>query len=196
VSPRRPYANGIATREEILAIALDHFSRGGYDGTSVREVAREAGLSQAGLLYHFPTKEDLFLAVLRWRAGQDLPDRAEPVTVDRLVEALETNRDEPGLGRLYLLLLAEGAIVDGPLHEYFRDRYAAVIRGLEDDVRRAQEAGEVSASLDARTVASLLVAAADGLQVQALLDADGPDAAARLRQYWVQFSRGPAASRW
>ena len=50
MSPRGPYAKGVAKREEILGVALDLFARDGYDKTSFREVARATGLSQAGLL--------------------------------------------------------------------------------------------------------------------------------------------------
>ena len=57
----------VAKREQILDAALDEFARRGYDRTSMREIARQTGLSQAGLLHYFSTKEELFLAVLRRR---------------------------------------------------------------------------------------------------------------------------------
>jgi AcrR family transcriptional regulator len=49
-------------REEILAVALEHFAVGGYRGTSTDNIAREAGISQPYLFRLFRTKKDLFLA--------------------------------------------------------------------------------------------------------------------------------------
>jgi AcrR family transcriptional regulator len=49
-------------REEILAIAIEHFAAGGLRGTSTEVIAREAGISQAYLFRLFRTKQELFLA--------------------------------------------------------------------------------------------------------------------------------------
>jgi len=49
-------------REEILEIAMEHFARGGYHGTSTEGIAREAGISHAYLFRLFHTKRELFLA--------------------------------------------------------------------------------------------------------------------------------------
>jgi AcrR family transcriptional regulator len=49
-------------REEILEIAMQHFARGGYHGTSTEGIAREAGISHAYLFRLFRTKRELFLA--------------------------------------------------------------------------------------------------------------------------------------
>ena len=49
-------------REQILAIAIEHFAVGGYRGTSTNVIAREAGTSQPYLFRLFRTKQELFLA--------------------------------------------------------------------------------------------------------------------------------------
>jgi AcrR family transcriptional regulator len=49
-------------REEILAVALEHFAAGGFHGTSTEVIAREAGISQPYLFRLFHTKKELFLA--------------------------------------------------------------------------------------------------------------------------------------
>src|SRR4029453_1793549 len=49
-------------REEILAVALEHFAEGGYHGTSTEAIARDAGISQPYLFRLFRTKRELFLA--------------------------------------------------------------------------------------------------------------------------------------
>jgi TetR/AcrR family transcriptional regulator, cholesterol catabolism regulator len=47
-----------------LRSALDSFLELGYHGTSVRDIARRAGLSVPGLYHHYPRKEDLLVAVM------------------------------------------------------------------------------------------------------------------------------------
>ena len=52
-------------RHEIVEIAIHHFARNGYNGTSTDQVAREAGISQPYLFRLFGTKRELFLACYR-----------------------------------------------------------------------------------------------------------------------------------
>lgn len=59
----RPSAD--ATRERILATALDLFSELSFDGATTREIARRAGVTQGLLNYHFSSKDEL------WRAAVD-----------------------------------------------------------------------------------------------------------------------------
>lgn len=47
------------TRAQIRAVALELFSRQGYSGTSLREVADRMGFSKAALYYHYTAKEQL-----------------------------------------------------------------------------------------------------------------------------------------
>src|ERR1700753_2147452 len=49
----------VGTRERALAVALDLFSREGYDAVSMREVAEELGVSKAALYHHFTSKEEI-----------------------------------------------------------------------------------------------------------------------------------------
>ena len=67
----RPSAD--ATRERILAAALDLFSEQSFDGATTRDIAARAGVTQPLLNYHFSSKEEL------WR-----------VAVDGLFEELES----------------------------------------------------------------------------------------------------------
>ncbi len=57
-------AQARGTRDLVVAAAIELFARGGYDGTSVKASAEKVGISDAGVLYHFSTKRDLFVAVV------------------------------------------------------------------------------------------------------------------------------------
>jgi AcrR family transcriptional regulator len=62
VRSTRPSAD--ATRQRILAAALDLFADRSYDGASTRDIARRAGVSQPSLNYHFRSKHELWCAAV------------------------------------------------------------------------------------------------------------------------------------
>jgi AcrR family transcriptional regulator len=193
MATRGPYARGIAKREEILDVALDLFARNGYDRTSVREVARLTGLSQAGLLHHFSSKEELFTEVLRRRDARNeeayVEDYGGAVDTPGLVSIIRHNSREPGLVRLYVAMSAESTAADNPAHDFFESRYRKLRGDLASDIRFRQDTGEIAKDLDADSVASLLIAAADGMQVQWLLDPDEADMGDRLELLWSLIRR-------
>jgi AcrR family transcriptional regulator len=198
MATRGPYAKGLVKREEILSAALESFTRNGYDRASVREIARAADISQAGLLHHFASKEQLFLEVIKWRHVRDADRFLEPTNpIDTLIEAAAHNALEPGLVRLYVLISAESTTQEGEGREFFEQRYRRVLAAVATDVARRQADGELRPDVDPEDVASLLVAAADGLQLQWLLDPESVDMPARLRTLWSLIrmgSREPASA--
>ncbi|MEO7017062.1 MAG: TetR/AcrR family transcriptional regulator [Leifsonia sp.] len=189
---RGSYAKGLVKRDEILDAALSAFAENGYDRTSVREIARRAGLTQAGLLHYFANKEELFLAILRRRDDRSSdPVRSTPThPVDRLIDAVQTNADEPGLVRLFVSMSAESTEKEGAGHTFFSERYQWLRAEIAKDVRRHQGDGDMASTVDADDVASILVAVTDGLQLQWLLDPQGVDMKRRLALLW-EILRNP-----
>jgi AcrR family transcriptional regulator len=58
-----PAAHANDTRQRILDVALDLFTEQGYDGTSLRQIAEQLGVTKAALYYHFESKEDILMAL-------------------------------------------------------------------------------------------------------------------------------------
>jgi AcrR family transcriptional regulator len=58
------YGMATDTRDRILAALRDLLATGGTDAATLENVAAEAGVSKGGLLYHFPSKQDLFHGLL------------------------------------------------------------------------------------------------------------------------------------
>jgi AcrR family transcriptional regulator len=76
---RPPGAQGAQTRERILDVAQELFTRDGYDRTSLRDIADRLAITKAALYYYFERKEDILLELhLRLHAvGTTLLDELE-----------------------------------------------------------------------------------------------------------------------
>lgn len=59
---------GEERRLQILAVAVSLFSNRGFRGTTTREIAQAAGVSEAMVFRHFATKEELYAAILDHKA--------------------------------------------------------------------------------------------------------------------------------
>ena len=182
------YAKGRASRERILEAANEAFAERGYRGASLAAIADTVGLSQPGLLHHFPSKEELLWEVLRLRHERDL-ERVRRIAAEResyleaLVELGKENERSPGLVRLFTVLAAEAVDADHPGHGHFRDRYDELRRGVAESLAEEQRRGGVAAGLDVHLVAAELLAVFDGLQLQWLLDPESVDMVAALRDF-------------
>ena len=68
-----PTSRGERTQAQILQAAMRLFIDHGYHGTSMRQIAAEAGIALSGIYNHFASKEDIFLAVLfEWHPFHDV----------------------------------------------------------------------------------------------------------------------------
>jgi AcrR family transcriptional regulator len=62
-----PLTKGEQTRQAILSAAYDLIIRQGYAATSMRQIAQRSGLALGGIYNHFPSKEDVFRAIVEER---------------------------------------------------------------------------------------------------------------------------------
>lgn len=61
---RCPGAVDHAPGQAVVAAAVERFCRQGFQGTSIREIAGDAGLSTAALYEHFPSKQAILLEII------------------------------------------------------------------------------------------------------------------------------------
>jgi AcrR family transcriptional regulator len=168
-------AKGEDRRQRILVAAQRLLTRNGGRGTSLGQIAREAGVSPAGLLHHFESKEQLLHAVLDARDADDLAAADfKTDVIEQLEHVAERYRRAPELIGMFNVLLAENVNPDAPLHARFLDRYRASVNIVAAQIRRGQRAGRYRTDLDPAVKAAEIVAFLTGMETSWLLDPSVP----------------------
>jgi len=198
---RRRGGDSADSRADIVAAAGREFTGKGYDGASLRGIARRAGVDPALVHHYFADKAELFAETVR-----------APIRPDRLVaEVLGGPREHVGenLVRLLVTTLEGGPSADRAVglvrtalgHDFaaamlrqflFTEVFHRIATGLD------VEDGELRATLAATQVVGLLVVRY-GLRAEPLASASVDDVVARigpvLQWHLVGFPQGAAPSR-
>jgi AcrR family transcriptional regulator len=169
------FAKGEDRRQRILAVAQRLVTRNGGRGTTLSQIAREAGVTTAGLLHHFESKEQLLHAVLDARDADDLAhvDITGDV-VEQLERVIGRFERSPGLIGLFTVLLTENLDPDAPLHDRFLGRYQDAVAIVTEGIRRGQNAGRYRTDLDPAVKAVEIIAFLYGMETSWLLDPSIP----------------------
>lgn len=96
-SPRR---RGATARDEILDASAELFTNQGFATTSTHQIAEAVGIRQASLYYHFPSKSEIFLTLLKSTVSPSLD----------VAEKLAESEASPAL-RLWALVAAEARLL-------------------------------------------------------------------------------------
>jgi AcrR family transcriptional regulator len=144
-------------RERILDASFHVFSRHGYRGAAVDAIAREADTSKGGVYFHFPTKEALFLEILRTTADRlvakverETAPQSDPIARADIAlwTVLSTFAGHRTTARLLLVdAIGAGSVFQAEL-ERLHERFARLIAG---HLARAVEDG-IIAPIDIATV--------------------------------------------
>ncbi len=155
-------ADSHPVRERIMDVATGLFVSQGYDGISMREIAEAAGVSKAGLYYHFEDKEQLFVEILRENlerleqailAAHRLGTAREQI--GQVVRAIMERAPEQRA--IIRLASQEMARVSTQAREEFYNLYQAKFVGqIEAAIQRGIDTGELR-PIDARSTAWLLL---------------------------------------
>lgn len=138
---------GRERRQQILAVAMTLFARQGFQGTTTKQIAEQAKVNEAILFRHFPSKKDLYWAVIeekcRMMAGhRSVVERltageADWVTVAK--DLLDRYSEDTTLMRL---LLFSGLEAHELSERFFQTYIAGYYDELAKYLRQRIEAGE------------------------------------------------------
>jgi TetR/AcrR family transcriptional regulator, cholesterol catabolism regulator len=183
------------TRQRILAVAAECFADHGYAATSIRDIARDVGVTVGAIYVHFPSKEHLLFAVYE-------------MGVRRIGEAVDAALREPAdaWGRLEAAVRAhlEALLNNAGFARVIVRVTPADVTEVAGDLRRLREGyeGRFRALIDALALAAgthptllrlMLLGALNHTQTWFKRGAGRLDAAAIARQFVRVLREGAAA---
>ena len=137
----RPRAEVAVDRTEILEASLDAFAHGGYEGLSMRGVARSMGVSLATVQHHFGTKAELYRAAVDYTLADADRQRAMESRRDlnqRIRNLLDVSSARPGLLAAFLGDRSDGH--QGRL-AYFAERFKTLFAEPAETLAELQDQG-------------------------------------------------------
>jgi len=161
--------------------AIDVFAQHGYQGATMEEIARRAGVAKGTPYLHFTDKADLFYAVFEKWMGEVMASSHQALanarnTRERLMAMALSAVDFMDTHREWFPLTLE--VWSASVTPALRDRFANIMQrmyaGYRSDVaaliRAGQSEGELRKALNPEAIAALLTGAVDGLFLQCWFD--------------------------
>ena len=191
-----PQSGGPASsRDRLLDAAAEVFCERGYDGTTVAQVARRAGLTTGAIYGNFRDKAELLLQAIdrnsaRAVADLDVARRAGLNAVGRLVLIARQMINDPQPAQRQLMVEMFSA---GRRDPDVAERVAATLQAMEHELGRlmdrARTEGDVAGRWDPAVLARFCMAVGVGQLHLKTAGLDDPDAAA-----WTELVRHLVAS--
>lgn len=167
----------ITNRDEVLENALRVFARMNYEKASQVEIAKACGLSKAGLVYYYPFKLDLFVAVIdKYIFHMQMPENkfrlADAMSLAEFIDQFtsDVNKTMQQVGRLlddgndpdgcssnfyYLHLLMQVRLYYPDVKKKMSSLFEEYCQLWNRVIRRAKESGEIRRELDVEQAVSV-----------------------------------------
>lgn len=175
MSPKK--SNG-QVREEILGAALEVFSKKGYNGTSMDEIAHKVGITKGAIYWHFKNKVDLYNAVDSYSSEQWDRIVTKPISniddprakLERLIRnTFEFCHKNPMIFDFMMTFLKGPLVLQSRMRKKVVESYAGDRSLLADIISDGIRKGQFR-NIDPTSCAVFLVGAIDGILIQWSLD--------------------------
>ena len=141
---------GDEVRKKVLRAALEYFGAFGFEGTTTRAVAERAGISHSLVLYHFQSKEQLWISMMDDAIGRYAsaikgifdrsPGRAGEALKEFIEQFVRMSSETPQIHRIMTMASNQDtARLRWVIDKYLRDHFEAI----RDLIRRGQMEGSV-----------------------------------------------------
>ncbi|MGP3691735.1 ScbR family autoregulator-binding transcription factor [Streptomyces sp. IBSNAI002] len=172
------------TRQAILHGAAIAFDRAGFDGTSLSDVVRHAGVTKGALYFHFQSKEALARTLMdeQFQVSQDVPAIEDP----GLQTAIDLTH-QMAFGLRTNVRIRAGIRLVVEFGSFTRPDPAPYNTWIETSITclaPAQERGDLLPSLNVKDVSTFLVGAFTGIQVTSHVRTGRDDLHARVVDLW------------
>lgn len=161
-------------REKIIDAAVKVFLQKGFEKATVREIAREAGITTGAIYHHYRNKDELihyavtkhihFISDLNAYEGDSLKPSSE--IIEEIRVAASKRLSNLTAQRLHILLTANVLLDENELLKEYKETYESIINKASDMFVYTYG---VENEKYKKLVASILVAALDGFAIQASL---------------------------
>lgn len=166
------------TKGALLRAAATIFSRDGFEGASIADIATEAGTSSGPIYTHFGSKAELFVATLRANTDRALGhvlgglDRGDAASVlAAFGRALSSHPTRNGLILEAIVASRRDPVVAELVAQAFAEREV----GIQNLVRRGQEAQSLDARVSPNAIARFSLVVALGTMLVEAIDLEPID---------------------
>lgn len=201
----------ISSRDKIIQAAKELFYHHGYQATSVDDILRATRVVKSNFYYHFPTKEDLIIAVLEQRVAEYEVLIIQSLQNISLSPAERLDRFFDHICHAQQQLKSAGCPFGNfaaslpspttePRYERFRSKLSAVFYHIEEAMRECLVAGTQQGAfrtdITPREMAAFLMASVQGLLIlaKAHQDADGLIRGLAVARHLVKVHKKPETS--
>lgn len=153
------------------------------------EIAEAVGISEGGVMHHFPSKRHLLLAVAQRQFERNaaqwdaLPEDVDGFRVfDFMLEATVRGSEHPTLIELVVIMSAEAVDKSSPAHSLFQARNEAAATDLASRLRRGLDR-EGYTEVDCDEVARSCIAFNDGILLQWVISGGAFDLPLAVRHH-------------
>jgi TetR/AcrR family transcriptional regulator len=177
----------------ILDAALDTIAEHKISGTRMRHIAVKAGMSQGNLHYYFPTKADLFRALLDDMLASFVSERERDVTdetlaPERALEVFFLQERKILRQRSKIMIVFFDFWVQGTRDPTIREQIRVMNQAWREDMERVVQRGVKMGAFDptrAAQVPALMVSIMDGGALQYLIQRESFDLDGYLTSAYV-----------
>lgn len=173
---RRPRRAAEQTRQQAIQAAVTQIAEVGYHKMTIADVAARTGISQSGLLHHFPSRAALLTAVLEQREQEDsrflFGEGQVPLgwdAFDALVALAARNSTRPEWVGVFVRVAAEAIEADHPAHDWLVHHYQSTHRWLAEAITHGIASGDICEDAPVDLIVGNTIAVQDGLQQQWLV---------------------------
>lgn len=149
-------------REQILQAAFTEFSTNGYDHATMEDIARRAGIGKSTVYEYFPSKVELLTATGDYVLQEIIQDIERMLSPDRPIRSALGDYFEyisSVMGKFspsFLQIVGDRTVSD-VVHNLCARYMNATCEQLQQLLQAAQQSGEVSADINIKTAASIIV---------------------------------------
>ncbi|MFH8253058.1 TetR/AcrR family transcriptional regulator [Microbacterium sp. B2969] len=160
---------------EILDAAVEVFGSKGYTNGRLADIADRAGMTHAGVLHHFGSKQELLVEVLAYctHANDENPDEQPiPDSAEFFLDLVHTgfaDEQRPDIAKAYAVLSAESVADDHPAQPFFERRYSRLRSEIAEALVRLCDQEGVTERENVEAASAAILGILSGLQAQSLL---------------------------